>query len=187
MFTLDETAFWAEKIIHPILVYIALIFLIRIFGKRELGQLNPIDLVVILSLSNTVQNAIIGADNSLVGGIVGAIALLAINYFVAFLKFKSPKMETLIEGKPVTLIENGKFNEQVIKKEMMTREDLDVVAHEEGFDNADDIKKFVLDPNGSFLVEGKEENNEDKFKKAVLRKLDELNQQIAELKAVKGN
>lgn len=187
MFTLDDTVFWAEKIIRPILVYIALIFLIRLFGKRELGQLNPIDLVVILSLSNTVQNAIIGADNSLVGGIVGAIALLLINYFIAFLKFKNSKLESFIEGTPVTLIENGKINQRAIDRELMTKEDLNVIAHEQGYDDADQIKKCVLDPNGSFLVEGKEENKDEKFRKSVLHKLDDLSRQLAELKAIKEN
>jgi uncharacterized membrane protein YcaP (DUF421 family) len=183
MFTLDaEKVALIEKIIRPILVYAALIFLLRLFGKRELGQLNPIDLVVILSLSNTVQNAIIGEDNSVIGGIIGAVALLGINYFTAFIKFKSRKMETIIEGTPQTLIETGKINEKVINREMITREDLDVVAHKEGFESADDIEKCVLDPNGSFLVEGKEENKEDKFKKAVLQKLEDMALQIAELK-----
>ena len=86
------------------------IFLLRIFGKRELGQLNPFDLVVILSLSNTVQNAIIGQDNSLVGGIVGAAALLGINYLVAVFKYKSEKFEHIIEGKSRTIIENSKID-----------------------------------------------------------------------------
>lgn len=187
MFTLDDSVFWLEKILRPIIVYVALILLLRIFGKRELGQLNPIDLVVILSLSNTVQNAIIGEDNSVVGGLIGAVALLGINHFVSFLKFKNSNIETIIEGKPITLIEDGEINQKAIKREFMTREDLDVIAHNEGFEDATAIEKCILDPNGSVLVEGKEENNEEKFKKEVLKKLEQLSAQIAELKTAKSN
>lgn len=186
MFAGGDAFFWAAKILRPMLVYFSLVLLLRVFTKRELGQLNPIDLVVILSLSNTVQNAIIGNENSVIGGIVGAMSLLSINYLMAYFKFKSPKFETLIEGNSVTLIENGKVNEKAVKRELMTEEDLNVVAHEQGFDSYNELKKCVLDPNGTFLVEGIEESNDDKFKKAVLDKLEELSRQMAELKAQKS-
>ena len=182
MFTLDETATWIEKIVRPMIVYAALIFLLRLFGKRELGQLNPFDLVVILSLSNTVQNAIIGADNSLVGGIVGAAALLGINYSMAFLKFKSPKIESFIEGKPLTIIEDSKVDEKAVRSELLTKEDLDTIAHREGLDGADDIEKCVLDPNGSFLVTGNTRISEDNFRNEVLKRLEDLTHQLKELK-----
>ena len=79
-----------EKLLRPAIVYLALVVLLRIFGKRELAQLNPFDLVVLLSLSNTVQNAIIGDDNSVTGGIIGAFGLLAINWLVVRALFRSP-------------------------------------------------------------------------------------------------
>ena len=183
MFTLDETVFWVEKILRPIIVYAALIFLLRIFGKRELGQLNPFDLVVILSLSNTVQNAIIGQDNSLVGGIVGATALLGINYLVAVFKFKSEKFERIIEGKSRTIIENSKIDEDAVRRELLTKEDLDTIAHRESLDGVDDIKKCVIDPNGSFLVEGNTPTSEDNFRKEVLKRLEDLTHQLTELKS----
>ncbi|MGI9055728.1 MAG: DUF421 domain-containing protein, partial [Pyrinomonadaceae bacterium] len=111
MFLLDhEKVTWLEKIIRPILVYAALVFFLRLFGKRELAQLNPIDLVVLLSLSNTVQNAIIGDDTSLFGGLVGATALLGINWAMAHLKYRSKTAENFVEGVPRTLIENGRLN-----------------------------------------------------------------------------
>ena len=183
MFTLDETATWLEKILRPMLVYAALIFLLRVFGKRELGQLNPFDLVVILSLSNTVQNAIIGQDNSLVGGIVGAAALLGINYSVAFLKFKSPKIESFIEGSPLVIIEDSKVNTNAVRGEFLTKEDLDTIAHREGLDSADDIEKCVLDPNGEFLVAGNTRTSEENFRREVLKRLEDLTDQLKELKA----
>ncbi len=183
IFTLDDTAFWLEKILRPIIVYFALIILLRVFGKRELGQLNPFDLVVILSLSNTVQNAIIGEDNSLVGGVVGAAALLGINYAVAFLKFKSERLEKVIEGVPLTIIENSKVDKTAVRRELLTDEDLNTIAHREGFDDASQIKKCLLDPNGSFLVEGNTPTSEDNFRREVLAKLEELTKQLKELKA----
>ncbi len=82
-----------EKILRPIIVYLALVILLRIFGKRELAQLNPFDLVVLLSLSNTVQNAIIGNDNSVSGGLIGAFTLLAVNYLVVRFLFKHRRLE----------------------------------------------------------------------------------------------
>jgi uncharacterized membrane protein YcaP (DUF421 family) len=178
MFTLDETAFWAEKIIRPVLVYTALIFLLRIFGKRELGQLNPFDLVVILSLSNTVQNAIIGQDNSLVGGLVGAASLLGINYLVAVLKYNSPKFEKIIEGDARTIIENSKVNKTAVRSELLTKEDLNTIAHRESLESADDIEKCILDSNGSFLVSGNTRTSDENFRNEVLKKLEDLTRQI---------
>lgn len=181
MFTLDETATWIEKILRPIIVYAALIFLLRVFGKRELGQLNPFDLVVILSLSNTVQNAIIGQDNSLVGGVVGAAALLGINYSTAFVKFKSRRFESLIEGNPLKIVENSKVDENAVRRELLTKEDLDTIAHREGLDSADDIEKCVLDPNGSFLVAGNTRTSEENFRQEVLKKLEDLTHKLGEM------
>src|SRR5712692_8981305 len=84
-----------EKIVRPIIVYAFLVLLLRIFGKRELAQLNPFDLVVLLSLSNTVQNAIIGNDNSLTGGVVGAAALLIVNYLVVRFLFRHRRLDQI--------------------------------------------------------------------------------------------
>ena len=183
MFVLDyEKVTWIEKIIRPILVYAALVFLLRLFGKRELGQLNPFDLVVLLSLSNTVQNAIIGEDTSVSGGVVGAIALLGINYTMAWFKYRSKWFESFIEGKPRTLIENSKINEDAVKKELLTKEDLDTIAHKQGLDSAEDIEKCIIDPNGSFLVEGNTPTSEENFRTEVLKKLEDVSRQISELK-----
>ena len=182
MLALDpEKVTWIEKVIRPILIYATLVFFLRLFGKRELAQLNPFDLVVLLTLSNTVQNAIIGDDTSVSGGVVGALTLLALNYCVSFLKFKNKKIEAWIEGKPVTIVSHGKMDKKALRRELLTKEDLDILAHREGFENADDIEKCILDPNGSFLVDGKDEVKDGKFKKDVLDKIDELSKQIVGL------
>src|SRR5471030_2673981 len=107
----------AEKILRPILVYAFLIIGLRLAGKRELAQLNPFDLVVLLTLSNTVQNAIIGDDNSVTGGILGATSLLVINYLVVRFLYAHEKLDQLVEGSPDVLIENGKINYERLKKE----------------------------------------------------------------------
>src|SRR6266496_4239473 len=97
----------AEKVLRPVLVYVFLVVALRVFGKRELAQLNPFDLVVLLSLSNTVQNAIIGNDNSVSGGLIGALALLALNYLVVRFLFRHRRLDEILEGEPTTIIEHG--------------------------------------------------------------------------------
>ena len=187
MFFLEpDQVTWAEKVIRPIIVYIALILLLRIVGKRELAQLNPLDLVVILSLSNTVQNAIIGNDTSLVGGLVGAAALLGINALFAYIKYRSSKIETVIDGKPVTIIEGGKLDHKEMRRELMTESDIDIIAHENGLDDRSEIDRLVLDPNGTFLVEGIDEIKDARFKREVLEKIDKLTRQLTELNATLG-
>src|ERR1700739_2932422 len=106
----------AEKVIRPVLVYIFLVVVLRIFGKRELAQLNPFDLVVLLSLSNTVQNAIIGNDNSLTGGLVGAFPLLAVNYTVVRFLFRHRRLDQIFEGRPTVLIEHGHIVKEALAK-----------------------------------------------------------------------
>src|SRR5579859_4796016 len=93
-----------EKLLRPVVVYLVLVLLLRIFGKRELAQLNPFDLVVLLSLSNTVQNAIIGDDNSITGGVIGAFGLLAINWLVVRTLYNSPRLTGVLEGKSALLV-----------------------------------------------------------------------------------
>src|SRR5690242_16865560 len=109
-----------EKVLRPMIVYIFLILFLRLFGKRELAQINPFDLVVLLSLSNTVQNAIIGEDNSVLGGIVGAFALLGINWLVNRGLFRSPAIWKLLEGDRTVLIRNGKVDHKALRKEILT-------------------------------------------------------------------
>lgn len=181
MFTLDDTVTWTEKVLRPVIVYAALVIMLRVFGKRELAQLNPFDLVVILSLSNTVQNAIIGPDNSLVGGLVGAVALLLINFIFSRLKYSSSTIEAAAEGIPVTLVDKGNPDPQKLRSELITQRDLDIIAHQNGLENAEEIEKLVLDPNGSFLVDGKDEIKDARFKKEVLKKIGDLSKQLDQI------
>src|SRR5262249_24976939 len=113
-----------EKIIRPVIVYVFLVIGLRLAGKRELAQLNPFDLVVLLTLSNTVHNAIIGNDNSVVGGLIGATTLLAVNYIVVRFLFKHEKLERLVEGDADVLIEDGQVKHDRLKKELITLSEL---------------------------------------------------------------
>src|SRR5690349_1713576 len=101
-----------EKVLRPVLIYFCLVILLRVFGKRELAQLNPFDLVVLLSVSNTVQNAIIGEDNSLTGGLIGAVSLFGVNYVVVRFLFRHRRLDQILEGSPTKLVDGGKILEQ---------------------------------------------------------------------------
>jgi uncharacterized membrane protein YcaP (DUF421 family) len=171
-----------EKILRPILVYLALIILIRCFGKRELAQLNPFDLVVLLSLSNTVQNAIIGDDNSLSGGIIGAFTLLAINWLVVRMLYSSPRMNRLLGGVERTLIEDGRVDNYALKKELLSQEDLLTVVHRQGFETFDEVSRCVLEPNGSFYIEARKPSPDENRQRILVDQLEELNREVKALR-----
>jgi uncharacterized membrane protein YcaP (DUF421 family) len=171
-----------EKLLRPVIVYLVLVLLLRIFGKRELAQLNPFDLVVLLSLSNTVQNAIIGDDNSVSGGVIGAFGLLAINWLVVRVLFKSKKLTRIVEGRAALLIHNGKVDENALAHESLTREALLEVIHRQGFDKLSDVRRCELEPNGTFYVEAYEPNAADKHHAELLARLDALQLELAAMK-----
>ena len=171
-----------EKMLRPIIVYLFLVISLRIFGKRELTNINPFDFVVLLTLSNTVQNAIIGNDNSVTGGIIGALTLLATNYLVVRFIFKHRRLDQLVEGSPTVLIENGKLCKKALAKELLTEAELTTVAHRQGFGSLDEVERCVLEPGGNFFVQGKTPASEDLRHAELLKKLDQITREIAELK-----
>src|SRR3989442_2101379 len=120
-----------EKIIRPILVYAFLIAGLRLAGKRELAQLNAFDLVVLLTLSNTVQNAIIGDDNSVSGGIIGATSLLVVNYLVVRFLYDHSKLDQLVEGRPDILMKGGQVIKRNLKRELITLAQLEAAARKQ--------------------------------------------------------
>jgi len=175
----------AEKILRPAMIYVFLVLALRVFGKRELAQLNPFDLVVLLSLSNTVQNAIIGNDNSLSGGLIGALALLIINYCVVRFLFKHRRLDEILEGDPTTLIQHGCIDEKALAKEMLTTSELLTVLHRQGFDSPEDVDHCVLEPGGTFAVKGKKPSDDQLAHEEVMRALRELTAKV-ELLAARG-
>lgn len=170
-----------EKIIRPVIVYFFLIIGLRLAGKRELAQLNPFDLVVLLTLSNTVQNAIIGNDNSVSGGLIGATTLLVVNYMVVRFLFKHEKLDRLVEGDSTVLIEGGKIKYDCLKKELITITELEIAAHKQGFGSLEEVDRAELDPGGTFAFTGKKPGPEDERQSELLSKLDHLTAELARL------
>ena len=124
--------------------------LLHLAGKRELAQLNSFDLVVLLLLSNVVQNAIIGPDNSLAGGLLGAVVLVAGNYFVVRFAFFHPRWGKQLQGGETTLVEDGRPDERTLRRERITREQLDAAMRRQGLDDGiADAERIVLDPEGT--------------------------------------
>lgn len=173
-----------EKLLRPMIVYLFLVGFLRMFGKRELAQLNPFDLVVLLSLSNTVQNAMIGDDNSVTGGIIGAFALLAINWALTLTLFKSPKLDRIVEGTETVLIRHGVVDEAAMKKEALTELELRSVLHKEGLNSFAEVEKCVLEPNGTFYVEPATPSSDDAQRKEILDLVRSLSTEVRELKVL---
>jgi uncharacterized membrane protein YcaP (DUF421 family) len=173
----------AEKVLRPVIVYLFLVIALRIFGKRELAQLNPFDLVVLLSLSNTVQNAIIGDDNSLLGGVIGAFSLLVVNYLVVRFLFRHRRLDQIFEGKPTTLVENGLVVRNALAKELLTRSELMTVLHRQGFDSISEVDRCVLEPGGTFYIQRKMPPQDQVQHDEVMKSLSELNGKLDRLLA----
>jgi uncharacterized membrane protein YcaP (DUF421 family) len=163
-----------EKILRPIIVYFFLVVLLRAFGKRELAQLNPFDLVVLLSLSNTVQNAIIGNDNSLSGGLIGAFALLGVNYLVVRFLFRHRRLDQIFEGKPSVLVEHGHIIKKALAKELLSRAELMTVLHRQGFDSVAEVERCVLEPGGTFYIHRKMPPEDEVQHAEVMLRLNEI-------------
>ena len=175
-----------EKIVRPVLVYFFLIIGLRLAGKRELAQLNAFDLVVLLTLSNTVQNAIIGNDNSVSGGLIGATALLATNSILVRFLYSHEKLDRLIEGEPDVLVENGQVKMDRLKSELLTLAELEIAAHKQGFASLKDVDRAVLEPGGVISFCAHTPQPEEARQAAVIARLDELNRKLDLLTANRG-
>jgi len=173
----------AEKIARPILVYVFLIIGLRLAGKRELAQLNPFDLVVLLTLSNTVQNAIIGDDNTITGGFIGATTLLVVNYMVVRFLFDHEKLDRLVEGDTDVLICNGVVDEALLRKELITRAELETAAHKQGFGSLDDIERAILEPGGTICFFAKKPTTDDMRHRELLARIDKLTAKVEAMTA----
>jgi uncharacterized membrane protein YcaP (DUF421 family) len=171
-----------EKILRPICVYTFLIVGLRLSGKRELVQLNPFDLVVLLTLSNTVQNAIIGDDNSVTGGVIGATSLLVVNYLVVRFLYKHRSLDQLIEGRADVLMEDGKVKTQHLKKELITMAQLEAAARKQGFDSLSEVQQCVLEPGGTISFIGKKPGSDETRHAALMQRIDQLMAEITKLR-----
>jgi uncharacterized membrane protein YcaP (DUF421 family) len=157
---------WWELVIRGVVVYVFLLVLLRVTGKRQVGQLAPFDLVLLLVLSNAVQNSMNAGDNSLVGGLISAATLVALNYGVGFATFGSKRLEGLIEGRPQVLIHNGQLYEDVMRRAMLTHHELAAALRQAGYDRVEDVHAAVLENNGSISVLGRNHDRDAERKAA---------------------
>ena len=174
-----------EKILRPVIVYVFLVVMLRLSGKRELVQLNPFDLVVLLTLSNTVQNAIIGDDNSVSGGLIGATSLLAINYLVVRFLYDHSKLGVLVEGRADVLIENGKIRPENLKRELITMAQLEAAARKQGFGSLPEVDQCILEPGGTLCFIAKKPDVDDVRHRDLVERLEQLRQEITVLRATR--
>jgi uncharacterized membrane protein YcaP (DUF421 family) len=172
-----------EKMLRPIIIYVFLVALLRVFGKRELAQLNPFDLVVLLSLSNTVQNAMIGNDNSLTGGLIGAFTLLAVNYAVVRFLFRHRRLDQVLEGKPTVLIDKGHVVKNNLARELVTPAELLMVLHRQGFSSLKEVDQCILEPGGVFSVRRKEPPKDEVRFTEVMQRLEDIDNKLSNLLA----
>jgi uncharacterized membrane protein YcaP (DUF421 family) len=150
LFDLDTSV--AEKIVRSLLVFAFLAVALRLGGKRELAQLNVLDLAVLLLASNALQNALIGDDNSVSGGMLGAASLFAANYAFVRITFRNSRARRLLEGKPRILLEHGKIDRHALQREAITKTELLSAALERGFSSFDEVGLIVLETNGHMAI-----------------------------------
>ena len=173
----------AEKILRPVIVYVFLVACLRLFGKRELAQLNPFDLVVLLTLSNAVQNAIIGDDNSITGGAIGAFSLLTINWLVVRFLFRHQKLNQALEGTETVLVQNGCVNREALKKETLTEVELLSAIHKQGLNDFSEVEKCVLEPNGTFYIEAVQPSAGEVHVAALEKAIERLTLEVQAMRA----
>ena len=141
-----------ELILRGGVVYVFLLILLRITGKRQVGQMAPFDLVLLLVLSNAVQNSMNGGDNSLVGGLISATTLVGLNFLIGLMTYKSKKLEAIIEGRPQVLVHNGKLFEDVMASAKLTHHELDSALRQAGCNCIEEVHSAILENNGSISV-----------------------------------
>jgi uncharacterized membrane protein YcaP (DUF421 family) len=152
MWTIDSPNYWWHFILRGAVVYAFLLVLLRFTGKRQVGQLAPFDLVLLLVLSNAVQNAMNGGDNSITSGLILAVTLVGLNWMVSWLTYRSKWMERLIEGRPVILVHNGKIDPRALKCVQMTMHELRAAIRAGGCACEEDVRYAVLENNGHVSV-----------------------------------
>ena len=147
---------WWEFLVRGAIVYLFLIVLLRFSGKRQVGQLAPFDLVLLLVLSNAVQNSMNGGDNSVIGGLISAVALVGLNWVIGYLTFRSKRLEQFIEGKPQIIIHDGHIYRDVMNRERLTQHELEAALRTAGCASVTDVHFAVLENNGQISVRRKD-------------------------------
>jgi uncharacterized membrane protein YcaP (DUF421 family) len=148
---IPEIPVW-EKVVRSVVIYLFILLAFRFTGKRQVGQLTPFDLVLLLIISNVVQNAMIGNDNSLGGGLIGAVTILVLNGLVVELSYRFKPARRLLEGQPALLVHNGKILQENLRHERLTLEDLQAALRRNGIAEVDQVRYAVLEENGQISV-----------------------------------
>jgi uncharacterized membrane protein YcaP (DUF421 family) len=151
MWTIDLPHWW-DFVVRAAVVYVFLLVLLRLTGKRQVGQLAPFDLVLLLVLSNAVQNAMNGGDNSITGGMILAGTLVGLNWCVGWLVYRSKRFEALIEGRPVILVHDGRIDRNAMQKTQMTIHELESSIRGQGCCGPEEVRFAILENNGHITV-----------------------------------
>jgi len=176
-----------EKILRPVFVYLFLLIGLRLAGKRELAQLNPFDLIVLLTLSNTVQNAIIGDDNTVTGGLLGAATLLLVNYLVVRFVHRHRTLETLVTGKRDYLMRGGRVLRDHLEHELITRAELIAAAHRQGISSLAEVDSAVLESTGTITFVQKKPSTDDIRHHEVMDAIDHLRVELDQIRGSKSS
>ena len=162
--------------LRSVAVYFFMIIALRIFGKKELSQLNTADVILILLISNSVQNAMVGADTSLYGGMIAAFSLFLINFIFKKVMLKSKFIKGLVQDKPEILIHNGKTEFKTLARLGITSEELEEAMHEHGIEYYKDVKLAMFEIDGNIsIISGNENLKQTHHKRKVHKSLGELN------------
>jgi len=172
-----------EKVLRPVLIYAFLLVGLRLAGKRELAQLNPFDFIVLMTLSNTVQNAIIGDDNTVVGGMIGAASLLILNYLVVRFVRSNRRLQRLLGGRGEVLVKDGKIQQAHIDREMISKAELIAAAHKQGINSLHDVEYCVLEPTGTLSFTQKRPTPETARHEELVALLQRMSAELAALRA----
>jgi uncharacterized membrane protein YcaP (DUF421 family) len=183
LFVLDVSV-W-EKLVRTIALYLFLLVALRLSGKRLMAQLTTFDFVVLLLVSNAVQNGLIGDDDSVSGALVGASALLILNGALAYLFFRSRRAERIVSGSPVVLIRHGEVDEQALRRQRFTRSDLKIALQDAGVTDVKSIEKAHLEPNGQLLV--RTAHDEGPSTAELLAAINTLQERVEELAVRRGD
>ena len=175
-----------EKVVRTVVVYVFLLIGLRLGGKRELGMLNPFDLVVLLVLSNTLQNAIIGPDNSVIGGLLGAATLLLINYLVVRFLFSHPKLDRYVEGESLELVRDGKILKKNMERELITKDELRSRARAQGIEDLAMVKCARIEVGGALTFVQQTPTPEERRDTDIRARLERLEAKIDALAARAG-
>ncbi|HBZ72458.1 MAG TPA: DUF421 domain-containing protein [Deltaproteobacteria bacterium] len=173
----------AEKILRTVIIYFFIVVGLRLAGKRELAQLNPLDFTVLLTLANAVQNSIIGDDVSVTGGVISASTLLLVNYGMVRFVFEHPKLEHLAEGAPAVLIEGGRLRPDRLRRELVSEAELESAARRQGFASLAEVERAVLEPGGTLSFQGRVPSAEEARFSEVMDRLERIASELVALRS----